>query len=126
MSKAQIITNDEGQPEYAVVPIADYQRLLDVAEEKADIQAYDEAMEDLALGDDELIPHDMLKRLVDGKEHPLKIWREYRSMTQGALADATGVTKAYVSSIENGKQDGSLAVLKAFTAALKVDLDDIA
>ena len=41
--KVQIIERD-GQPEYAVVPIETYRRLVERAEDAEDIQAFDRAM----------------------------------------------------------------------------------
>jgi len=40
----------------------------------------------------------------------VQIWREYRQMTQTALAEASGVDRAYLSEIESGKKPGSVEV----------------
>ena len=50
----QIIKNNS-QPEYAVVPIADYEDLLKKAEMLDDVVAYDRAKAELANGEDELV-----------------------------------------------------------------------
>ncbi len=122
-ARVQIIERD-GEPEYAVVPIALYRRLLELAEDADDIAAADKAMGELARGDDEIVPGDIAHRLLAG-DNPVRVWREHRGLTQEALATAAGVGKSYVSQIEAGRKPGSVAVLKRMAAALRVDLDDL-
>jgi len=124
-TQVQIILKD-GQPEYAVVPIETYQRLLDLAEDREDERAYDEAMSALARGEDEILPGDFAQRLLSGNENRLQLWREYRGLTQEALAQAVGTSKSYIAQIEAGKKPGAVAVLKRLAAALQVDLNDLA
>lgn len=114
------VIKKNGKPEYAVIPYADYERLIELAEEREDLRALDTA---LAL-DEETIPHDVVKRLVEGKS-PIKVWREYRGWTQDALAHRAGVGKSYISQIEAGRKPGSTRVLKALATALDLDVDDL-
>jgi transcriptional regulator with XRE-family HTH domain len=72
----------------------------------------------------EFVPAEIADRLIAG-ERPVKVWRGYRGMTQKQLADAAGISKPYLSQIENGLRDASIGVLRALAAALKVDLDDL-
>ena len=123
-SQIQIIEKD-GKPEYAVVPFKDYQRLLELAEDAEDIAAAIAAKAELDRGEDEVIPSEIARRLIDGEEHPLKIWREYRGLTQEALAKQVESTKSYISQIEAGKKSGSVVLIKRLAAALNVDMDDL-
>lgn len=123
-AKVQIIEKD-GRPEYAVVPIDLYRRMLALTEDLEDIRDFDEALRELEEGRDELIPEEVAQRLLSGEEHPLRIWREHRGMTQEALAERAGVGKSYLSQIEAGKKAGSARVLRALAAALRVDVDDL-
>lgn len=118
---AQILEKN-GKPEFAVIPIEEYKKLLELAEDAEDIGAADRVMNS---DDEELIPHEIAIRLIKGNEHPLLIWREYRGMTQGDLADKAGIGKSYISQIESGKKPGSVAVLADIAQALDVDIDDI-
>ena len=59
------------------------------------------------------------------EEHPLKVWREHRGMTQDALAEQAGVGKSYISQIESGKKTGSVSVLSKIAAILKLDVNDV-
>ncbi|VDY06930.1 Transcriptional regulator, XRE family [Thiomonas sp. Bio17B3] len=62
--------------------------------------------------------------ILDGA-HPVKAWREYRGLTQDALAEKAGISKAYLSQIETGKRIGVAKTLKALAAALGVTLNEI-
>jgi DNA-binding XRE family transcriptional regulator len=123
-AQVQIIEKD-GQPEYAVVPIEFYRRLLALAEDAEDIEAAEQARQELEAGKDELIPGVVAERLLSGSEHPLRVWREYRELTQETLAERAGVGKSYVSQIEAGKKAGSVRVLRALAVALRVATDDL-
>ncbi len=121
---AQIIER-EGKPEYAVVPYNEYLELLALAEDAHDAADAQAAMKELASGEDELIPGEVAARLITGDEHPLKVWREHRGLTQEALGNAAGVGKSYISQIENTGKAASTKVLKALALALKVGIDDL-
>ncbi len=90
----------------------------------ADSLAYDEAKQRLQSGEDEAIPFAMIERRLAG-ESLVKIWREYRALTQAKLAEKSGVSRAMIAAIETGNKTGSVETLKAIAAALKVGLDDL-
>ncbi|MCP4363608.1 MAG: helix-turn-helix domain-containing protein [Chloroflexi bacterium] len=118
----QIIKKD-GEPEWAVIPYEDYQRLVDEAEMLQDIRAYDEAKQALAAGE-ELIPADVTYAILDGA-NPIKVWRKHRALTQQQVADVAGISKAYLSQIESGRRKGSTDILSAIAKALDLSLDDV-
>lgn len=115
----QFIENN-GQRQYAVVPIAIFNDLLEKAEMLEDRAAYEKAR----LDDDELVPSDVVYRLVDG-ENKIKVWREYRQMTQAELAQQCGMAQATIAQMEGGKRTGTVAVLKKIAETLRLDLDDL-
>lgn len=119
----QIIEKDGG-PEYAVVPIADYRALIEKAEMLDDVAAFDKAEAALAAGEDELVPSDIADSLL-ANVNAVKIWREYRGMSQVALADAAGLSQAYIAQIETGKREGRIDAYKAIANVLEVDIDDL-
>jgi transcriptional regulator with XRE-family HTH domain len=63
--------------------------------------------------------------ILDG-ENPIKVWREYRSLTQQQLVEAAGISTAYLSRLDTIKRTGATDVLIAIAKALNVTLDDIA
>jgi DNA-binding XRE family transcriptional regulator len=125
MSAQVQIIEKNGQPEYAIVPIDDYHRLLALAEDAEDIRAANQARKEFEAGEDEFIPSEIADRLFEGEEHPLRVWREYRGITQGALAERAKVGKSYISQIESGSKPGSVAVLARLASVLALDIDDL-
>ncbi len=122
MSNVQLILK-EGQPEYAVLPYKLYTQLVEDAEMLQDIRDYDEAVQAIADGE-ELIPAHVVYAIIDG-ENPVKVWREYRGLTQQELAQAAGISASYLSQIESGKREGTTAVLQAIARAMDLTLDDV-
>ena len=119
----QIIANN-GVPEYAVVPIADYRALIEKAELLDDVAAFDKAEAALAAGEDELVPSDIAASLL-ANVNAVKVWREHRGMSQVVLAEAAGLSQAYIAQIETGKREGRIDAYKAIASALGVDIDDL-
>ncbi len=66
-------------------------------------------------------PAIVVQRLQAG-ENAIKVWREYRHLTQAALAEAVGSTKAYISQIETGHRRPSRRLLAAIAETLGVPL----
>ena len=119
----QTIVKD-GKPEYVVLPWEEYQALLAAAEDSRDAAQLDDFAKKLAAGKEETVPESVLEALLAG-ESPLKVWREYRGLTQEALASQAGISKAYVSQIESGKRQGAIKTLQAIARVLALSLDDL-
>lgn len=103
---------------------AEYERLLDIAEEAADVAAYDRAMARLASGLDELIPSEFANRIIDG-ESRVRVYREYRGLTQSALAERARVNRVQIADIEAGRKSGSIETVRKLADALGVTVDDL-
>jgi transcriptional regulator with XRE-family HTH domain len=54
--------------------------------------------------------------------NPIRAWREYRTLTQTALASSVGVTRSFLSQIETGRREMSISTLQKLAAALDTDL----
>jgi DNA-binding XRE family transcriptional regulator len=119
--KTQIIEKN-GKPEYSVIPYADYLRLLEASEDKADAEVVAEFHEAYRAGREFLIPAEILRRELAG-ESPIKLWRVYRGLTQQELAVQAGISKPYLSQIESGKRQGTVETLTAIARAIDVPLD---
>jgi DNA-binding XRE family transcriptional regulator len=119
----QIIERN-GKPEWAVVPYEAYLQLVEQAETLQDIRDYDSVKAALDRGEEELLPSEVVYSILDG-QNPIKVWREYRGLTQLQLADASDISVPYLSQLESGKRKGSTEVLGAIAKALKLSLDDI-
>lgn len=119
----QIITSPTGE-RLVVLPEAEYETLVEAAEDAADIAAFEEFKKRLAAGEEELIPSEMVMRMVAG-ESPVRVWREHRSLTMAALAERAGIAQPYLSQIETGKRDGTVATMKKLARALDLTVDDL-
>jgi len=119
----QIIERD-GKPAWAVLPYDFYLRLAEEAEMLEDIRDYDAIKAAIERGEEELIPGEVVNALLDG-ENPVKVWREFRGLTQQQLAEAAGISTPYLSQIETNKRAGTTEVLATIAKALKLTLDDI-
>ncbi len=95
----------QGKP-YVLVPLHDYREMSD-AESDSDL------------------PDDVLDQIAARQEHPIKIIRKYRGMTQEELAQNSGISRPYLTEIETGKKDGSIRALKALADALDVNVADL-
>ncbi len=119
--KVQVISKN-GKPEYAVLPYNDYLVLAEKAEMLEDIHTFDETKNLIASGDEELIPASIVNSLANG-ENPIRVWREYRGLTQQKVAEELGISIPLVSKLEVGKRKASIDVMKKLSLLLKVDID---
>ncbi len=85
----------------------------------------DEALYDRADAEGgESFPAKVVDRLLAG-QNPIRVYRDHRGMTQGALAAAAGIHPVYLSQIETGKRTGSAKTLAAIAETLGVAVDDL-
>ena len=117
----QIILKD-GRPEYAVIPIEDYRRMVASLEDVEDIRAIDRALKEDRAG--ESVPGEIVDAIVDGAA-PLRAWRLYRKLTLIALAERTGISRSHLSRIESGKKRGTLDIYRRLAVVLNVEPDDL-
>jgi predicted transcriptional regulator len=107
----------------AVLPMEDYERLVEIAEDREDIAAAVDAEHRRNEGM-EYLPASMVNRILEG-ENALRVWREYRGMTIAELAEKSGYGYSMISKIEAGARQGTVALWNAVAAALKVLPEDI-
>ena len=55
----------------------------------------------------------------------MRVWREYRALSQSALARASGVSRVQIVEIEAGRNSGSVHTLRKLADALRVTVDDL-
>lgn len=105
---------------FAVVPLKAYEQLVHDAEMLDDVRAYDAAK----ARHEETFPAAVADRLLNG-ENPILVFRSYRGLTQKELANSAHIARPYLAELETGRKQGSVAVLKRVSRALRVELDDI-
>lgn len=111
-----------GQPEWAVIPYKDYQKLIEVYNYFDDEALLKEALARNCKND--ALPHDVVTKLVNG-ENPICVMRQYRGKTMAELANQVGITQSYLSQLESSKKQASQKVLKILAQHLQVDIEDL-
>jgi hypothetical protein len=107
----------------AVLPVADYERLLELAEDRADEDAAARAEKRRAEGE-EYVPIELVDRILAG-ESPLRVWRQYRKLSLKQLSEGSGVGLSYISELERGLKNGPGRVWGKLAQALNVSVEDI-
>ncbi|HEX5258007.1 MAG TPA: helix-turn-helix transcriptional regulator [Sphingomicrobium sp.] len=108
----------------AVLPVEDYERLVELAEDREDIAAAADAERRRNEGSMEYLPASMVDRILDG-ENALRVWREYRGLSISELAEKSGYGYSMISKVEAGTRQGTLALWKVLAGALNVLPEDI-
>ncbi len=107
---------------YAVLPYEVYTRMIEILEDARDIADAKEIANRIAQGKGEYYPSEVVNAILDG-ENKIKVFREYRGITQETLAKKINKSIAMVRKLENGSSDGSISTIKAISDALKVDVE---
>ena len=71
-------------------------------------------------GEETLIPLELAIRVFDAGEHPLKVLREWRGLSQEELAKKAGTTKGYISQIETRHRKPGRRLLFRLARVLEV------
>lgn len=114
------LTEEIEMNDMITIPKKEYDRLVDAADDLADIKAIDKHR----ANPEEAIPSEYAARLIAG-EGPLRVWRDYRGYTQADLATLSDVNRVQIADIEAGRKSGSIATIKKLAEALSVTIDDL-
>lgn len=107
---------------FAVVPWALYERCLEAMEDAKDIADAKAIESNIKSGEGEYYPSEIVDAMIDG-ENMVKVFREYRGLTQEALAAKINKSVELIRKIESGKSEGSISTIKAIAEALNVDIN---
>lgn len=108
----------------AMLPMEDYQRLVDIAEDRADLLAAENAQMRRESGED-YVPAQVVDAIIAG-DSPLRAWRKHRHFTLADLGRRVGHSHTYLSNVENGKKAGGLSLWRKLADELNVAIEDIA
>jgi DNA-binding XRE family transcriptional regulator len=111
--------------EVAILPRKEYERLAAIAAEADEdagmVRLVAKARREIAAGAP-LIPLEYADRIAEG-ENRITVLRDFRDMTQSALARATGLGQGYISDLENARRDGTVDARRRIAKALNVPLE---
>ena len=112
-------TIERNGQKFVLVPIEQYNQALEDLETLEDIREF----ERVKTLDEEAFPSEVVDRLVLNDENPIKVFREYRGLTQEQLAEKTGIQSTDLATMETGQKSGSVKSLKLIAEALNLDAD---
>ncbi len=111
--------------EVAILPRKDYEALVaraaEAEEDAGTARLVAAARREIASGLP-LLPKQVVDRLADG-ENPVRVLREWRDLTQLNLSHRTDLSQGYISDVETGRRNGTVAALRLIADVLKVPLD---
>jgi DNA-binding transcriptional regulator YiaG len=123
MNKVQYIKTDKGE-ELAVIPKAEYERLVERAnsEDVGTARIVRRAKQAITSGQEVVFPKAVVDRLAAG-ESPIRVLREWKDMTQMEMSFRTNISQGHLSDLENGRRSGTPDTLRRIADVLKVPLD---
>jgi DNA-binding XRE family transcriptional regulator len=101
----QIIKDSSGNPLYAIIPYADFIHLT---------REYEPT-----------IPNDVVWMTVDKGFSLIRAWREYKGLSQEAVAEKMGIGQAAYSQMERPKARLRMATFEKIASALGVEVGQI-
>lgn len=111
--------------EIAILPRKEYEalaaRAAEADEDAGTVRLVARARKEVAEGAP-LIPMEVAERIAAG-EHPVRVMREWRGMTQTHLSNRINIGQGYISDIECGRRKGTVAAMRAIAETLRVPLD---
>ncbi|QTQ12206.1 helix-turn-helix transcriptional regulator [Treponema parvum] len=110
LTNIQFIKNQEGMPEYAIVPFNVFQTLISGSEQ--------------AITEEKTIPHEIIKNIAHQGISPVQAWREYLGLTQTYVAEKIGISQAAYCQMEKAKKIRKATKIK-IAQALNIDYSQI-
>jgi DNA-binding XRE family transcriptional regulator len=122
MMNRPVRTKTPSGEEIVILPAADFDRLVALAEDERDVANAERALAEFSEGPADFLTHAEMLALLDAPS-PVAFWRKRRGLTQADLGSAVGVTQAYLAQIEGAKRTGDVQLYRRLAAALRVDLE---
>lgn len=143
----QFIAGLDGRPAFAVLDINDYYALLEdggsqtlaqpAGEEPQALPSWAEPPPPPAgFGAEFEMPQmppqpprepmpEAVQKRIDAGENPILVWREYKELTQEALAGFIGFQEDDIEAFESGEITPSVEICQMLAMALDVDFEDV-
>ena len=116
------IIEKNGQPEWAVIPYHEYQKLQEAYQDAEDIKDIEDNLNAIQTGKEIAIPGEITFAVLEGIS-PIRAWRKYKKIKMKELAEKVGISAAYLSQIENKKRNPAIKTLKAIAEVLELDIE---
>lgn len=119
-SDAVVLTRD-GRLTHVVVPFERWEAILAALEDVEDARLAREALGDPT---DESLPWEMARALAGGASR-VRVWREFRGLSQETLAERAGLDASMVSDLEAGLVEGDASVHERLARVLSCAVEDL-
>ncbi|MEX2318277.1 MAG: helix-turn-helix transcriptional regulator [Bauldia sp.] len=119
-----IRTKTPAGDDIVILPAADYDSLIELAEDAVDIHIAEQRLSELRSGKSETVTHQEMLELLDAPS-PIGFWRKRRGLTQAALAGEIGVSQGYLAQLESAKRSGDVGIYRRLSSTLKVDIEEL-
>ena len=103
----RILLDEEGRPEFAVIPIDRYRELVRRA------------------GEEPGVPNEVVHMVFDGGMSPARAWREHLGLTQAELAARMGIAQPTLAEHEKGGRKLRASTLSKLAQALRITVDQL-
>ena len=84
----QFINNEQGQPQFVVMPYTQYLELANIKQ----------------INTDTGVPHDVVNLVFDNNYSPVQAWREYLKLSQVEVANKIGISQSAYSQYEKSQK----------------------
>ena len=118
MTEVQFV-KENGEPRYAIIPIADYNRMIEALEDEDDLEVLRQAQNNTSK---DYIPLELAEQVWNGA-NPVRVWRKHRGLTQAELASRCDLARPYIAQIETGKRDMSVETLRRMADVLETNIE---
>lgn len=121
MGSISVLRDDNGVP---LAVTMSFEQFRSLAPEEAERLLDDESLAALASeqATGPFYPFELTERILDGVA-PLKVYREWRGLTQQHLADRVGLSVPYISRLETGRAYPSRKTQRRLAQALDIAAD---
>lgn len=110
---------------FAILPFDVWEKIQETLEDLQDIADAKEIEARIQRGEGEYFPAELVEAIMLNGKNKIQAFREYRGMTQEALAEAIGKSVILVRKLESGATKGSIDTIKAVSEVLKVDINNL-
>ncbi|WP_420606259.1 helix-turn-helix domain-containing protein [Novosphingopyxis sp.] len=104
-----------------VLTHAEYERLIEAAEDAEDLLLASEQMARIEAGEG-TVPGEVVHSMIADDLHPVAAWRKYRGFSQSELARRAGLSQVWISRIETGGGHGTPKTRRKLAEALDAPL----
>ncbi|MBN6710704.1 helix-turn-helix transcriptional regulator [Haemophilus haemoglobinophilus] len=126
----QYIRDDSGKPLYVILPIEEYEKLVEVDEygfriEEDDSEEWQDVPYEKDDNDDAVIPHEVVMITINHNINLLGAWRIYRGLSQQDVAAKVGITQGAISQMEQPDNKPQKKTLEKFAAIYECEVEQM-